>query len=275
MGSDPGPVCQPVADGSHRSPAPGEWIALRWGGETAVQAARSLRAGAMVLLYGAIGHPAVATAARSAPLTPAERARAARYLFAANRDEFVAGRAMVRHVLGPFFGVAPGALGFDAAAFHKPRVTGPGSDPVDVSLSHADGWVACALAVGCLVGVDVEPDRVLAADDRDGMARQVFAPGERAALAIAEAQADAGASLFFEIWRRKEAVLKAAGLGFSGDPAALCLARPDTRTGVTWQSTVVFAGRRWQVASVTPPGAPPMALAWSPNDPPRSRPGAA
>ena len=82
--------------------------------------------------------------------------------------------------------------------------------PLHVSLSHTRGAVAVALSRRAAVGVDVEARRAL----REG-ARVIpatMSAREQAALAAADAQS------FYRLWTRKEALLKALGLGFSVDP---------------------------------------------------------
>jgi 4'-phosphopantetheinyl transferase len=75
------------------------------------------------------------------------------------------------------------------------------------NLSHTIGQAAVALTGAGEVGIDVEARRPV--DDLQGLAATVLAPRERAALAAA---ADP-LLLFFRLWARKEAVIKAFGIG--------------------------------------------------------------
>lgn len=79
----------------------------------------------------------------------------------------------------------------------------------DTSLSHAEGFVAVALSLHGPVGVDVEPA------SRVGMMREIADrichPDERARIA-AHSEGERGMGLL-ELWVRKEAFLKAAGVG--------------------------------------------------------------
>lgn len=74
------------------------------------------------------------------------------------------------------------------------------------SLSHSGGIAVCAVA-DLPVGVDVQAPCAC----REALARRFFAPAEQAALAEAEDRDEA----FGRIWCRKEAYLKALGMGMT------------------------------------------------------------
>lgn len=83
------------------------------------------------------------------------------------------------------------------------------------SRSATPGQGAVALWCGGPVGVDVERVRLGIIDD--ALLGLALHPDERAAAE------EAGAPGFFALWTRKEAVLKALGVGLALPPAALCL----------------------------------------------------
>jgi 4'-phosphopantetheinyl transferase len=83
-------------------------------------------------------------------------------------------------------------------------------DSAHTSLSHADGLVAIAVSMSGPVGVDIEPSR-RAATMAD-IAGRICHPREAADLALLPAAADRDLALL-ALWVRKEALLKAAGVG--------------------------------------------------------------
>jgi 4'-phosphopantetheinyl transferase len=76
-----------------------------------------------------------------------------------------------------------------------------------ISLSHSGGWLAGALSVGTVIGIDIEyhkPDRDFAA-----LASAAFGPQERRQVE------DGGEPEFYRIWTLREAMAKAHGAGLS------------------------------------------------------------
>ncbi|CAN5525009.1 hypothetical protein BH10PSE14_BH10PSE14_19230 [soil metagenome] len=167
-----------------------------------------------------------------------ERTRAACYRFARDRRRFIARRARLRLALGAWVGVAPQALVFTANDYGKPIL--PGGP--QFSLSHAGDRMMLAVSddeVGCdLERIDDELDwRPIA----DGL----FTPAERAALAALAPPA--GRRGFFACWTRKEAFVKALGLGLSYPLAAF-----DVSVGA--RARLQSGGEGWAIAA---PPAPP------------------
>jgi 4'-phosphopantetheinyl transferase len=141
-------------------------------------------------------------------LSPAERDRAARFLFERDRRRFAAGRGRLRQLLGRYADASPSAIVIETRASGKPFSRG--ELPLDFNLSHADDRVVFAFA-HCPIGIDVERIRPL--PDLLAIAARFFAPGEYDAM-----QRLTGAPLqdtFFRCWTLKEAYLKAVGDGLS------------------------------------------------------------
>jgi 4'-phosphopantetheinyl transferase len=167
-----------------------------------------------------------------------ERTRAACYRFARDRRRFIVRRARLRLALGACVGVAPQALVFTANAYGKPVL--PGGPKF--SLSHAGDRMM--LAVGDdEVGCDLE--RLDDELDWRPIAEGLFTPGERAALAALSPPA--GRRGFFACWTRKEAFVKALGLGLSYPLAAF-----DVSVGA--RASLRAGGEGWAIAA---PPAPP------------------
>jgi 4'-phosphopantetheinyl transferase len=140
-----------------------------------------------------------------------ERERARRFRFPRDRRTYVVAHWLVRRVLGSYLNVAPEALQFSANPYGKPML--PKRQDLRFNLSHSGDLVVVAVAKDREVGVDVEwirPD--LATLE---IARRFFAPTEVAALVRLEGMDFVHA--FFACWTRKEAYVKAVGLGLSLD----------------------------------------------------------
>jgi 4'-phosphopantetheinyl transferase len=180
---------------------------------------------------------AVAAKRLAEVLDAAETARRDAFVFARDGDRYAVAHVGLRVLLARCLGVEPGALEFErrpcaacGGPHGKPALSGVGGGgggargggdggargggdggarELCFSLAHAGGVALYALA--CVeVGVDVEPRRPL--EELDGVAESLHAR-ERAALAVLPAGARADALLC--CWTRKEALLKARGLGLT------------------------------------------------------------
>jgi 4'-phosphopantetheinyl transferase len=143
-------------------------------------------------------------------LSDDERARGDRYLFERNRHEHVVAHALKRLCLSRYAGVDPRAWRFVVGERGKPEIAEPAS-ALRFNLSHTDGLVACLVAEGIDVGVDVET--TARRTDTDAIASRFFAEPEVAALLALPASEHK--RRFFEYWTLKEAYIKARGLGLA------------------------------------------------------------
>ncbi|MEN4922306.1 4'-phosphopantetheinyl transferase superfamily protein [Achromobacter spanius] len=123
--------------------------------------------------------------------------------------------------------------------------------PSATSLSHSRGHAICAAAPdGWIVGADLEAIRPR---NIDGLAQWVCDPAERDAL---EGQdADARLDLFYRMWTLKEAFVKAAGLDFPADMAAVGLAPTGAGMALrapagTWEACSYRLGGQWMASVV-------------------------
>lgn len=156
-------------------------------------------------------------------LSREERERAARFRTSELRDRFTLSRVVLRQILGGCLGVAPGRVDFTSDAKGKPRLAEEGG--IDFNLAHTADLMVLAVTRGMEVGVDVE--RVRRLPDSYGIARRFFTPRESDWL-----QQQTGEELdraFFNLWTRKEAVLKATGAGISGGLESIELLDHDRR----------------------------------------------
>jgi 4'-phosphopantetheinyl transferase len=134
-------------------------------------------------------------------LTPDELERAARFRFDRDRNRYIVCRGTLRELLGAR---APFVYG----PYGKPRLEG--SD-VRFNVSHSHGLGMIAIARGREVGCDIERVDPSFADEK--IPEQFFSPHEVAALrALPESEQCAA---FFRCWTRKEAFIKACGMGLS------------------------------------------------------------
>lgn len=198
-------------------------------------------------------------------LTPAERGRAQRPSRTTRGRAFALGRALSRATVAELAGIDPLEVGFEDDDRGKPRIvrgqrrSPDGHTPShwQHSVSHSGDLVVVAVARGAAVGVDVE----VVDDSRPvwRLAERFFHPDEVARLASLPPELLPRA--FYELWTRKEAVLKALGSGLSGrldsvvpvlepgaDPAAGAPAAPSGLQDAGRPGPAgTVEGRRWRV----------------------------
>lgn len=139
-----------------------------------------------------------------------ERRRAGRFRLARDRRRYVVARGRLRQLLATRLGTHPRSVELSCGAHGKPCLA-PGSAAVDLrfNVSHSGDFALFAFCRGREVGVDVEAVQPM--QDADAIARQFFSRGElQAYRALAPHDRELG---FFTCWTRKEATLKALGVG--------------------------------------------------------------
>ncbi len=145
-----------------------------------------------------------------ATLSPEERQRADRFVFARDRVRYTIAHAVLRHVLSRYCAQMPASLRFIAGAAGKPALESSGREPpVRFNLSHSDNRALLAVSGDRELGVDLE--RVRSNIEALSISRHYFFGSERDAIEAApSSERD---TVFFRYWVAKEAVLKAQGIG--------------------------------------------------------------
>lgn len=139
-------------------------------------------------------------------LSPEEHSRAARFHFPRDRNCYIACRSLLRELLAGYMNLAPAAVVFTCNSHGKPAVSG-----IYFNLAHCEDLAVFAISRTRQVGVDVE--RIRPMPDAFRVAERFFCRGEIEAL---RAQPEhIRESAFFRCWTRKEAYIKARGLGLS------------------------------------------------------------
>ena len=138
-----------------------------------------------------------------------EVARARRFHFERDRRHFTASRGWLRRLLSRYLEMSATEVRFAYGSRGKPFVIS-GELPLRFNLSHSHGQALFVVATGREVGIDLEAGARLG-DDWRGLVRRVFSAREQAELAALPV--DTQRTGFLNGWTRKEAYLKATGLG--------------------------------------------------------------
>jgi 4'-phosphopantetheinyl transferase len=187
-------------------------------------------------------------------LSEEEREHARRFIREADRCRFILGRAIVRHLCGMHSHIEPAIVRLGQTPAGKPYVINPISSQrkrFEFSVAHSGNCVLVAWAEGQIMGVDVEAvDRHSPALIKD-VSASAFSPQERDALF--STMPDELANVFYRIWVRKEALLKAEGCGLGGALQSFSVAHRHLGRTV-WPDKVIFpvGGRSWSIADLVP-----------------------
>ena len=210
-------------------------------------------------------------------LSSDERQRAARFVYESHRRRFIVSRGRLRVLLAGYCNRMPHEIQFRYGPQGKPALAvGWDRSGIRFNLSHSDDWALYAFSKDREVGIDVE--RVRKLHDIEALADRYFAPPEQTELqGLPAEQRLIG---FFNIWTRKEALLKAVGSGLSLPPnqvvvslSADVLASVDESTStcepVEWSSVTLGSAtaEQWSLCSFVPARGYAAALATVGNRP--------
>lgn len=183
-----------------------------------------------------------------------ERARAGRLLREADRRQFIAAHTLLRVLLFWAAGTAPRDWRFIVGFHGKPALhPDHARSALTFNISHTSGAVACGIAPGCPIGVDIEDG------ERTGrhldIAEAYFAPSEISCLRAAPARERP--ALFLLFWTLKEAYIKASGQGLSLPldrfavslaPIAISFPEPGAGRPANWQFETVACTSRHRLS---------------------------
>jgi 4'-phosphopantetheinyl transferase len=121
---------------------------------------------------------------------------------------YLASHAVLRSMLASALGVSPNHLELTTRSCGKPGIAG---DPLRFNMSRSGATVLIGISVSRDIGVDIEIQRRV--PSLEGLAQANLSPSEYAAWLASEPLSRD--RKFLELWTRKEACVKAAGIGNS------------------------------------------------------------
>jgi len=158
------------------------------------------------------------------------------------------GRAWLRSILAFETGCSPSAVQLarqcaSCGSTAHGKLFTPSVPSLDFSVSHSGPYIACAVSHSSIVGIDLEPNH---RNVVDLVSR--FCTAKEAAY-IARARNSDKQERALRIWVRKEAVLKACGLGLSAEMCRIDVMEP----------TCILRGKAWEL--IEPPSPFPLVIA--------------
>lgn len=151
-------------------------------------------------------------------LSADEREKAVRFRFERDRVRYTAAHAAMRLILAGCLDCDAGAVLMTTGSAGKPALCGPAAaGGIGFNLSHSGQWGLLAVGRQRWIGVDIEQHREL--PDLARLVHSVLCPAEREVLDARPA--DRRLECFFQMWTRKEAVVKATGGGIGSGLTAI------------------------------------------------------
>ena len=200
-------------------------------------------------------------------LSPDECDRAKRFHFEKDRRHWIVAHGTLRLLLGRYLNVEANELQFATNDYGKPSlVQPPHKARLHFNLSHSGEIALYAFAYDRQVGIDVE--HMKGSLDYEEVATHYFSAYECAVLRALPASLREEA--FYTCWTRKEAYIKARGIGLSqpldefdvslipSEPAALLADRRDPEAPGQWSlhtlapedrytGALAVEGKRWKL----------------------------
>jgi 4'-phosphopantetheinyl transferase len=187
--------------------------------------------------------PPEALARFAATLSPDETERAGKFKFEKHRNRYIAGRGALRNILAQYLHANAADLRFIQLENGKPALAENFAKAgIHFNLAHSENLALIAVTQLGMVGVDVEYVRPI--KEMDALVARFFSPRENDAFQkIPDNEKPAA---FFNLWTRKEALLKATGEGITrslslvevsflaGEPARLLAISGDAAKAAQW-----------------------------------------
>ena len=146
--------------------------------------------------------------ALDAVLSTAERDHCRTLYFLGDRQAYTVCRATLRQHLSARLQIEPSAINLHAGPYGKPALS---RTDVHFNVSHSGDWGVIAITTQGPVGIDIEEERPMS--DMMGVAQTHFSTLELRALQ--QLPVHLQTTGFYRCWSRKEAFIKAIGMGLS------------------------------------------------------------
>lgn len=172
-------------------------------------------------------------------LSDAELEKSSRFLNRKDAERYIACRHSLRHILSGFILHSPASIQFGTSGNKKPAVDG-----IEFNISHSGNLILIAVSQTA-VGIDIE--LVVPDFDYNLLLDSSFSARERLGI-----NSPFG---FYELWTRKEALLKASGEGLTdGMNEFECLDNLVLRKGLDYELTSFRTDQQYVFSIAAAPG---------------------
>ena len=183
-------------------------------------------------------------------LSTEESSRAAAFRFALDRERYIRSHVWVRNVIGRYLRMSPKRIAFDYEERGKPYLgTDAKKENLQFNLAHSGEFAILAISLSNRVGVDIE--RIDAGRDHVQIARRFFSREE--VRQLEDLPAHKHVEAFFACWTRKEALLKALGMGLAFPLSGFSVTvSPEESVAIT-EAPSELASLNWWLSDIAAP----------------------
>ena len=138
-----------------------------------------------------------------------ELKRSERFAFEKDRNQFITAHGMLRNILSRYMDFSPSQIQFKRTSNGKPYVHFP-TTFIKFNISHSENLILIALA-DHEIGIDLE--KVKDSFEYNELSKTYFSHHEQKEITSSPLPK----KTFYKLWTRKEAVLKASGIGITDE----------------------------------------------------------
>ena len=146
----------------------------------------------------------------SEPLSIQEKTQAKKFINSYLRERYIISHGLLRYLLAFYAKSNPHTIEYSFNQFGKPFLKNNSSN-LQFNMSHSKDYAAYILALDCQVGIDIEQKD----KDMDVQELSSLVLTKEEAIIFNELNSAEKLDTFYEVWTKKEAILKAFGQGLS------------------------------------------------------------
>lgn len=180
-------------------------------------------------------------------LSEDEQIKAKRFYFEKDRFSYIAGRGILRTLIGAYTKTEAGEIAFSYTKFGKPSLSN--NDSLHFNVSHSGSLALFAFTQKSMIGVDIE--KMNPSIDFETITRRFFSKNE--AKTVLNLPTQNRADAFYKCWTRKEAFIKGHGHGLSLPldqfEVSILDENPVALKKVNWSPSIV---KEWRLYSFEP-----------------------
>jgi 4'-phosphopantetheinyl transferase len=165
-------------------------------------------------------------------LSPEETKRSKRFIFDRDRHCYQVTHSMKRLILANYLDCDPQCLHFKIESYGKPALANLQSPlKIQFNISHSRDLILIAITVEDQIGIDIEySDKKKSIES---LSETIFSPSEMKFFLTLKSQREKEKT-FFRCWTRKEAYLKAIGIGLRQDRTNISVDLNKTLSSHDW-----------------------------------------